>query len=152
MKLIFADDGLLNCTFTIADWLGARLAAGTVRKGLPPKVPVAFTSVTPLVSDVNTIWNGPLIVDPLILVRVTVPLNVLVTRLNARPDAVTEIWLAGTMTGPPAAWKSPKGDSELTEPHITWFVVSTETVRSTQDPFSKWNSRGPGGFWNEIPV
>jgi hypothetical protein len=72
VKLIFADDGLLNCTLTVADWPGARLAAaGTVRKGLPPNVPVGLTSATPLVNDVNTIWNGPLIAEPLILVMAT---------------------------------------------------------------------------------
>jgi hypothetical protein len=85
VKLIVVKKGLSNCTLTVADWPGARLATpptmGIVRYGDPEKSPVAFASVTPAVSPVKTIWKGPLIAPLLMFVMVTVPLKVRVTRL-----------------------------------------------------------------------
>jgi len=75
--LIVAFDGFVSCTLTVDDWPGARLAtAGTVRYGVPERLPVAFTSVTPVGIPVKRICKGPLIALLLIFVRVTVPLNV----------------------------------------------------------------------------
>ena len=77
MALIIAFERFLNCTFTEADWPGARVTMpGTVTYDHPPKLLVAFVSVTPAVSESKTIWNGPVIVLPLIFVIVTVPLKV----------------------------------------------------------------------------
>ncbi len=91
VKLILAIAGSLNCTLMVADWPGASVEMpGAVRNGDPLKLPVAPTNVTPLVSELNTIWNGPLIVTLVVVVfvMVTVPLNVRVARLNTSPDAV----------------------------------------------------------------
>ena len=83
MKLIVAFDGFLNCTLTVADWLGASVeTAGTVRYGVVPKrLLVAFATVTPAGRPMKRICSGPLIALPLIFVRVTVPLKVWLTRL-----------------------------------------------------------------------
>ena len=40
-----AFEGFLNCTIAVTAWLGARLAVGNVRYGVPAKLPVAFTIV-----------------------------------------------------------------------------------------------------------
>ena len=58
MKLIVPNEGLSNCTPTVADWPDARLATAIVRYGHPEKLPVAFTSVTPAVSPVRTYLKG----------------------------------------------------------------------------------------------
>ena len=59
MKLIVAFEGLLNCTLLVTGWPGARPAtAGTVRYGVPERLLVAFTSVTPAVIPVKRIWGS----------------------------------------------------------------------------------------------
>jgi hypothetical protein len=89
--LITPNDGFLNCTVKVADSPGARLdTPGTVEYGNPPKLPVPFANVTPLVSPTRTTWKGPLIVAVLTFVMVIVPLNVWFTRLKASPDPVAE--------------------------------------------------------------
>ena len=77
-----AFEGFLNCTLTVADCPGARVAtAGTVRYGVPERLPLAFTSVTPAGIPKKTICKAPLIALLLILLMVTVPLKVWLTRL-----------------------------------------------------------------------
>ena len=77
MKWVIAFEEFLNRTFTVADWPGAKLPTfGTVMYGHPPKLPVAFASVTPDVSELRTSWNGPTIVLLLIFLIATVPLKV----------------------------------------------------------------------------
>ena len=75
-------EGFLNCTLTVADWPGARLAmAGTVMYGVLERLAVAFVSVTPTGVPKKTICNGPLTALLLIFLTVTVPLNVWLNRL-----------------------------------------------------------------------
>jgi len=82
VKLIVAFEGSLNCTPTVADSPGARLAMpGTVRYGVPESALVAFASVTPDLRPMKSICKGPLMLPPRIFLMVTVPLKVLVTRL-----------------------------------------------------------------------
>ena len=75
-------DGFENCTATVIDWPGATPAgAGTVTYGVPERLLVAFTSVTVAGKPKNTTCSGPLIGALLMLVMVTVPVKVLLTRL-----------------------------------------------------------------------
>ena len=55
--------------------------AGSVKYGVPERLPVEFISVTPDGIPKNTIFNGPLIAVLLILLMLTVPLKVWLTRL-----------------------------------------------------------------------
>ena len=72
-----AFEGFVNWRFTDADCPGARLpTADTVMNGHPPKVLVAFASVTPDVRESKTTWNGPSIELLLTFVIVTVPWKV----------------------------------------------------------------------------
>ena len=74
--MIVAFPDFLNRTFTVADPPDARLSTPwTVIYGHPPKLPVAFVSVTPDLSELRTIWSGPAIVPPLMFLIVTVPLK-----------------------------------------------------------------------------
>ena len=81
VALMVTFDGFLNCTLTVADWPGARLATETVTYGAPDTLPEAFTSVTPDGIPLNTIWKGPAIGLLLMFLMVTVPLKVWLTRL-----------------------------------------------------------------------
>jgi hypothetical protein len=56
-------------------------------------VPVALVKVAPEVRLVNTDWIGAAMAVELIFVIVTVPLYVLVARLNTKPVPVTFTWL-----------------------------------------------------------
>ena len=93
-------EGFLNCTLTVTDWPGARLAmVGTVRYGVPERLAVAFTSVTLAGIPVKRICKGPLIVLLLTFLMVTVPLKVWFTLLKANPEAVVVTWLGDTTGG-----------------------------------------------------
>ena len=66
----------------MADWPAAKLAMeGSVMYGLPLKLPVGFTSVTPEGRPVSTRLKGPEIVPEPTFLMVTIPLNILLTRL-----------------------------------------------------------------------
>ncbi len=82
MKLIVGLAGFVNCTLKVTDWFAARLVTlGTVRYGVPERLPVALTSVTSVGIPAKNTCNGPLIEPVPTFAIVTVPLNVWLTRL-----------------------------------------------------------------------
>jgi len=75
--LIVAFAGFLNCTVTVTDWPGARLeTAGSVRYGVPERLLVELTSVTPGGIPMKRICKGPPNALALVFLTVTVPLKV----------------------------------------------------------------------------
>ena len=82
VNVIFVIEGSVKESVIVADWPAAKLLTeGSVMYGLPLKLPVGFTSVTPAGRPVSTRLKGPVIALEPAFLMVTVPLNNLVTRL-----------------------------------------------------------------------
>lgn len=66
---------------------------------------------------------------------------------GAKPRLVVERLSEGL-----SGTRTTNGESELTTPVTRLFATSTETVRSTQAPASKWNSRTAATLLKLVPV
>ena len=91
VKVMRALEGSLNTTGTVTELPELRvvLASKIWTAGAPEIVAALLVRVTPGVRPARTARIGPVIVSVLLLTTVTVPLYVLVTRLNSSPLAVT---------------------------------------------------------------